>query len=99
DESTLTEYLPGRRLATLKRPVSSVVAESSLFVSMFLIVTEAPATTSLAGLVTTPPIAPVVVDCAKATVQSVSTSKAVKESFRILDMGNSLLKRLTVDGL
>src|SRR4030095_10863039 len=46
EELTVTAYLPGWRLATLKRPVSSVVAESSLLVSTFLTVTAAPGTTS-----------------------------------------------------
>src|SRR5690242_14737804 len=96
DELIVTEYRPGCKLATLKRPVSSVVAESSLFVSTFLIVTAAPGTTSLFGLVTTPPIAPVVVDCAKATAQSASNSRLAKGNFINLGMGNSLQNGLTV---
>src|SRR5687767_848068 len=99
DELTVTEYLPGCKLATLKRPVSSVVAVSSLFVSRFLTATEAPDTTSLFGLVTTPPIAPVVVDCANATAQRASTSRPAKENFMIFDiLGNSLGNELTFQG-
>src|SRR6185369_6564137 len=95
DELTVTEYLPGCKLATLKRPVSSVVAESSLFVCVFFTVTEAPGTTSLFGLLTTPPIAPVVVDCAKAIAQRASTNRPASENFMIFDiLGNSLLNRL-----
>src|SRR5215216_4848794 len=94
-ELTVTAYLPGCRFATLKRPVSSVVAASSLFVSTFLTVTEAPGTTSLFGLVTTPPIAPVVVDCAKAIALRASTIRHAKESFTIFDiLGNSLSNEL-----
>src|SRR6185295_1875061 len=95
EELTVTEYRPGCKLATLKRPVSSVVAVSSLFVSTFLTVTEAPATTSLFGFVTTPPIAPVVVDCAKAIAQRAITSRPAKQNFIIFCiLGNSLQKQV-----
>ena len=61
-----------------------------------LTVTEAAGTTSLFGLVTTPPIAPVVVDCANATAQRASTSRPAKENFTIFDiLGNSLGNELT----
>src|SRR5205814_1486146 len=90
DELIVTEYLPGRKFATLKRPVSSVVADSSLFVSIFFTDTEAPATTSLFGLVTTPPIAPVVVDCAKAAAQRTTTSTPAKKNFMSFDIGELL---------
>src|SRR6185503_11388217 len=58
---------------------------------MFLAVTVAPETTSFAGLVTTPPIDPVVVDCAKATALRANTNRLTEKSFTILDiLGNSL---------
>src|SRR5215213_5052257 len=97
DELIVTEYLPGCKLATLKRPLSSVLADSSLFVSRFFTVTEAPDTTSLFGLVTTPPIAPLVVDCAKAIAQSASTSRPARENLMILDIFGELLRE-QVDG-
>src|SRR6185503_12737270 len=87
--------MPGCRFATLKRPVSSVVAVSSLFVPTFLTVTAAPGTTSLLGLLTTPPIEPVVVDCAKAIVLSASTNRHTKQPFTIFAiLGNSLENEL-----
>src|SRR5690349_2615328 len=96
DELIVTEYLPGCRLGTLKRPASSVVPESSLFVCRFFTVTEAPGTTSLLGFVTTPPIAPVVVDCAKAIAQTASTRRLAKVNFKVFSiLGNSLLNRLS----
>src|ERR1700752_25529 len=99
-EFTVTAYFPGCKLATLKRPASSVVALSSLFVSTFRTVTAAPGTTSLFGFVTTPPTAPVVVDCAIATALNPSTTKNTKESLTIFDIpGNSLGNELTHDAL
>jgi hypothetical protein len=75
-----------------------VAPESSLFVSVFLTVTDAPGMTSLFGLLTTPPMAPVVVDCAKAIALKPSTKKTTKESFTIFDIqGNSLSIELTVE--
>src|SRR5690242_14595089 len=85
DSLTVTEYVPGRRFATLKRPVSSVVAVSSLLVPVFLTVTDAPATTSLLGLDTTPPIEPVVVDCANATALRANTNRLVKKYFTVFE--------------
>src|ERR1041384_2889033 len=62
---------------------------------MFFTVTDAPGTTSLLGLDTTPPIEPVVVDCANATALSANTSKLTKQSFTIFDIqANSLNKWL-----
>src|SRR4029078_9714243 len=66
---------------------------------MFFTVTAAPGTTSLAGLVTTPPIAPVVVDCAKATALRLSTNKLTKKIFGVLSIGALLTNELTVDCL
>src|SRR6185369_4520881 len=79
------------RFETLKRPESSVVAVSSRLVPRFLTVTAAPETTSLFGFVTTPPIEPVVVDCANATALSASTIRLTKQTLTIFDIqGNSL---------
>src|SRR5688572_29314614 len=89
-EFTVTAYFPGCRFATLKRPVSSVEAVSSLFVPVLRTVIVAPGTTSLLGLVTTPPIAPVVVDCANATALRAKTNTLTNRTLTILDMGNSL---------
>src|SRR5215213_3040314 len=91
EELILTAYVPGGRFATLKRPVSSVVAVSSLLVPVFLTATVAPGTTSLLGLDTTPPIEPVVVDCANPTALTANTIRLIKKSFTIFDiLGNSL---------
>src|ERR1051325_5252745 len=90
--------MPGCKLTTLYLPVSSVVAESSLLVSTFFTVTAAPGTTSLFGLVTTPPIAPVVVDCAKAIALRASTNRLTKKSLTIFDiLGNSLGNELRLN--
>jgi hypothetical protein len=62
------------------------VAVSSLFVPLFFTVTAAPGTTSLFGFVTTPPIAPVVVDCAKATALKLSTNKHKRTTFGVLSI-------------
>jgi hypothetical protein len=63
-------------------------------------VTVAPGTTSLFGLDTTPPIEPVVVDCANATAQKTSTNKLTNKSFTVFNiLGNSLTNELTVEGL
>src|SRR6185503_6043721 len=63
---------------------------------MFLTVTDAPGTTSLAGLVTTPPIEPVVVDCARAIALRANTNRLTEKSFTIFDIpGNSLGNELT----
>src|SRR5574338_1481918 len=87
---TVTAYVPGCRFATLNRPVSSVVAVSCLLVPVFLTVTDAPGTTSLFGLLTTPPIDPVVVDCAEATALRPSNNRLIKKSFTVFDiLGNS----------
>ena len=53
----------------------------SLFVSVFFTVTEAFATTSSFGLVTRPPIAPVTVDCPKASALIPRIRERTKESF------------------
>jgi hypothetical protein len=66
------------------------VAASSLLVPVFLTETDAPDTTSLLGFVTTPPIEPVVVDCANATALTASTSKLSEKSFIIFVMGKLL---------
>jgi hypothetical protein len=64
---------------------------SSLLVPTFFTDTAAPGTTSFAGLVTTPPIEPVVVDWAKAMALKDSTNKLTKNNFTIFDIqGNSL---------
>ena len=48
-------------------------------------------TTSLAGLLTTPPIEPVVVDCASATALNAKTNKLINKIFTVFDIqGNSL---------
>src|SRR5688500_12382537 len=52
-----------------KRPSSSVVPVDSLLVPSLRTVTEAPVTMAPFGSLTVPPIAPSVVDCAKAGVQ------------------------------
>src|SRR6266496_556809 len=85
--------MPGSRLTTLKPPLSSVVAVTSLFVPLFLAATAAPATTSLLGFMTVPFIAPVVVDCAIALRAQVRTTKSeAKQNRRDLDMTGELLK-------
>jgi hypothetical protein len=65
-------------------------------VPVFLAVTVAPATTSLAGFVITPPIEPVVVDCARVIALRASTKRLREKSFTIFDIpGNSLGNELT----
>src|SRR5215831_12310575 len=95
-EFTVSEYSPGRRLGTLKRPESSVVAASSLLVSLFLAVIEAPTTTSLFGFVTVPPIEPVTVDCAIAlTAQNAERMREAKLKRRNLLITGELLRRIS----
>jgi hypothetical protein len=56
-----------------------------------LTVTAAPGTTSLLGLLTTPPIAPVVVDWASATALKANTNRLTNKNFAVFDIqGNSL---------
>src|SRR5713226_7665263 len=93
---TVTVYVPGFRLTTLKPPLSSVVAVASLFVPLFLAVTAAPATTSLFGFVTEPFIAPVVVDWAIAlSAQTASTKREAKQKRRNLHISGKLLKEIS----
>jgi len=52
----------------------------------------------LFGLLTTPPIAPVVVDCAAAIELRPSSNKHIKESLIVFDiLGNSLGNELNVN--
>src|SRR5262249_36685896 len=63
----------------------------SLFVPIFFTVTAAPATTSLFGLVTTPPIEPVVVDCANAIALKANTIRPMNKNLTLFAIqGNSL---------
>ena len=84
------------QVRNLEASASSVVAASSLLVSTLRTVMAAPGTTSLFGLLTTPPIAPVVVDCAAAIELRPSSNKHKKESLIVFDiLGNSLGNELT----
>src|SRR5437660_8406581 len=78
---------------TRKPPVLSVVSVASLFVSLFLTVTVAPATTSLFGFLTVPVMAPWVFDCAIAlNAQNASTISAAKLKLKILRISGELLR-------
>ena len=74
---------------------------SSLFVPMFLTVTAAPATTSLLGFVTTPPIAPVSVDCANCAQRTApEQTRAKRKLYKFYDIqGNSLGNELTLNAI
>jgi hypothetical protein len=71
-------------------------------VPTFFTVTAAPATTSLLGLLTTPPIEPVVVDWAKAALKAnankATTDKRVNKNFTVFDIyrGTPSTDELTV---
>src|SRR5260370_15249005 len=91
----VTVYSPGCRFDTLKWPSPPVVAVSSLLVPVFFTVTEAPGMTSLLGLVTTPPMAPVTVDCAIALMAQIATiSTEMIDNFRDLHISGELLRDL-----
>ena len=80
--------------------MSSVVAVSSLIRANVFHRDGSAGTTSLAGLVTTPPIEPVVVDCANATALRASTNKLTKQQLYIFDIqGNSLANELTLNAV
>jgi hypothetical protein len=68
-------------------------------VPTFFTVTAAPGTTSLLGLLTTPPIEPVVVDCANATALIANTNKPTKQSFTIFDIQGNSLKMVSASSI
>src|SRR4030095_12821260 len=84
------------RLTTLNRPSPSLVAVSSLPVSLFLTVTVAPGTTAPLGSVTEPPTAPVTVPCAQATAQNAKMSTEVKPNLRNLLITGELLREISI---
>ena len=67
---------PGCRLVKRKRPSLSVVAVSTLLVSVLRSVTVAFATTALFGSMAEPPTAPVTADWASARLPTLATVKA-----------------------
>src|SRR5713226_9703535 len=94
---TVTVYVPGSKLVTLKPPLSSVVAVVSLFVPLFLTVIVAPVTTSLFGFVTLPFIAPVVFDWAIAlSAQTASTKREARLKRRDLYISGELLRKIRI---
>src|SRR6266571_4714048 len=94
DTFTVTVYVPGSRLVTLKPPLSSVVALASLLVPLFFAVMVAPATTSLLGFVTVPAMPPVTVPWASAAAQNAATSREAKQKRRVLVITGELLRKV-----
>src|SRR5713101_5646445 len=78
DASAVTKYTPGWRLVTRNSPRSSKVAVDSWLVPLLMTLTVAVETVSPCASRTLPPIAPFVVDCAKAPKASSKT--AIKAS-------------------
>src|SRR5689334_3466548 len=86
--------MPGFRLITRKRPAPSVVAVAVALVPVLVALMVAFGITAPVWSVTVPPIAPSVVDCAKACMPSrliASISTAIIRTTSVVDFGIGVL--------